>query len=107
MNSPRLFNGDELKIIAQHIPDSMTFCRFSQINKKCNNICKSLLLKKTKIIKWRCGWVNNLQFSWSEMPNGNKHGLLYCYYDSDSDQLKYKEHYRDGISIENIYDFHV
>jgi hypothetical protein len=41
--NPSRCSHDILQLIAEQIDDSITWCRFSQVNKQCYQICKRLL----------------------------------------------------------------
>lgn len=46
--------GDKniLPVIAKHIDDSVTWCRFSQVNRTCYELCKKLLRHETLYSKY-------------------------------------------------------
>ena len=83
---------DELVItkIALYITDSVTWCRFSQVNTLCNKVCNLLLLKKY----YKNGERQYVSVNY--LPNGKKHGKAQAFCGCC---LKlYKEfYYLDGV----------
>ena len=80
-----------LTLIAKQIDDSVTWCRFSQVNKKCNQIAKLLLVVRSRNIP--------IIQEYTELPNGKRHGLFEEWYYNGNNLIKtyYKDDCLHGV----------
>jgi antitoxin component YwqK of YwqJK toxin-antitoxin module len=85
------------ELLFQQIQDPKTWCRLSQVSKRFNKVIKSKLIKKENIDE------DGRITIWTELPNGQRHGLLRKWY-KVSDQtsgshglLEFESHYIQGI----------